>query len=164
VKNAILNSVDHPQDLAGGFTVTSGRLNAQGALTGSTANATPRTDGTMADAASINFRKKGSLSFPTDINDIYKKRLRAGKRYAVLLDVPRRADYDIFVWKPGAADTWPIDYRCGGFSCLSQKAGVKGRGKDENLEFTAHKTGTYYFHVNLFSGRGSYTLRVGVPS
>jgi len=164
VKNAILNSVDHPQDLAGGFTVTSGRLNAQGTLTGSTANATPRTDGTMADAASINFRKNGSLSFPTDINDIYKKRLRAGKRYAVLLDVPRRADYDIFVWEPGAADTWPIDYRCGGFSCFSQRAGVKGRGKDEYLEFTARKTGTYYFHVSLFSGRGSYTLRVGVPS
>jgi hypothetical protein len=38
---------------------------------------------------------------------------------------------------------------------------VKGRGKDEYLEFTARKTGTYYFHVSLFSGRGSYTLRVG---
>jgi subtilisin family serine protease len=164
VKNAILNSVDHPQDLAGGFTVTSGRLNAQGALTGSTANATPRTDGTMADAASINFRKKGSLSFPTDINDIYKKRLRAGKRYAVLLDVPRRADYDIFVWKPGAADTWPIDYRCGGFGCLLQERAVRGKGKDEYLEFTARKRGTYYFHVTDFTGRGSYTLVVGVPS
>ena len=164
VKNAILNSVDHPQDLAGGFTVTSGRLNAQGALTGSTANATPRSDGTMADAASINSRKKGSLSFPTDINDIYKKRLRAGKRYAVLLDVPRRADYDIFVWKPGAADTWPIDYRCGGFGCLLQERAVRGKGKDEYLEFTAHKRGTYYFHVNDFTGRGSYTLVVGVPS
>lgn len=164
VKNAILNAVDHPQDLAGGFTVTSGRLNAQVALTGSTANATPRTDGTMAGAVSINSRKNGSLSFPTDINDIYKKRLRAGKRYAVLLDVPRRADYDIFVWKPGAVDTWPVDYQCGGLSCLSQKVGLKGRGKDEYLEFTARKKGTYYFHVNLFSGRGSYTLRVGVPS
>jgi len=164
VKDAILNSVDHPQDLAGGFTVTSGRLNAQGALTASTANATPRTDGTMAGAVSINFRKNGSLSFPTDINDIYKNRLKAGKRYAVGLDVPRRADYDIFVWKPGAADTWPVDYRCGGLGCLSQKAGVRGRGKDEYLEFTARRTGTYYFHVNLFSGRGSYTLRVGVPS
>jgi subtilisin family serine protease len=164
VKNAILNSVDHPQGLAGGFTVTSGRLNAQGALTGSTGNVTPRTDGTMADAASINFRKKGSLSFPTDINDIYKKRLRAGKRYAVLLDVPRRADYDIFVWKPGAADTWPIDYRCGGFGCLLQERAVRGKGKDEYLEFTARKRGTYYFHVTDFTGRGSYTLVVGVPS
>jgi subtilisin family serine protease len=164
VKNAILNSVDHPQGLAGGFTVTSGRLNAQGALTGSTGNVTPRTDGTMADAASINFRKKGSLSFPADINDIYKKRLRAGKRYAVLLDVPRRADYDIFVWKPGAADTWPIDYRCGGFGCLLQERAVRGKGKDEYLEFTARKRGTYYFHVTDFTGRGSYTLVVGVPS
>jgi hypothetical protein len=164
VKNAILNSVDHPQDLAGGFTVTSGRLNAQVALTASTANATPRTDGTIADAASLNFRKKGSLSFPTDINDIYKKRLRAGKRYAVLLDVPRRADYDIYVWKPGAADTWPIEYQCGGFSCLLQERAVRGKGKDEYLEFTARKRGTYYFHVTDFIGRGSYTLVVGVPS
>jgi subtilisin family serine protease len=97
VRNAILNSVDHPEDLAGGFTVTSGRLNAQAALTGSTSNATPRTDGTIAGAVAINFRKDGSLSFPTDINDIYKKRLLAGKRYAVLLDVPRRADYDVYV-------------------------------------------------------------------
>ncbi len=147
VKNAIFELGQPPQDLAGGFTVTSGRLNAQGALTGSTANATPRTDGIMAGAVTINSRKHGSLSFPTDINDIYKKRLRAGKSYAVLLDVPRRADYDVFVWKPGAADTWPVDYGCGGFSCLFQKAGVKGRGKDEYLEFTARKTGTYYFHV-----------------
>lgn len=163
VKNAILNSVDHPKDLAGGFTVTNGRLNAQLALTGSTANATPRTDGVMAGAVSINKRKGGSLSFPTDVNDIYKKRLRAGKRYAVLLDVPRRADYDVYVWKPGAADTWPVDYGCGGFSCLFQNAGVKGRGKDESLEFTARRTGTYFFHVTLFSGRGPYSLRVGVP-
>ena len=74
---------------------------------------------------------------------------------------PRRADYDIFVWKPGAADTWPIDYRCGGFGCLLQERAVKGRGKDEYLEFTARKRGTYYFHVNHFSGRGSYTLRGG---
>ena len=83
--------------MAGGFTVTSGRLNAQAALTGSTSNATPRTDGTIAGAVTINFRKDGSLSFPTDINDVYKKRLRAGKRHAVLLDVPRRADYDVYI-------------------------------------------------------------------
>jgi subtilisin family serine protease len=160
VRNAILNSVDHPQDLAGGFTVTSGRLNAQAALSSSTANATPRTDGTIAGAVAINSRKDGSLSFPTDDNDIYQKRLRAGRRYAVVLDVPRRADYDVYVWKPGATDTWPIDYRCG-FSCLLQSAGTKGRGKDEHLEFTAPKAGTYYFHVTLFSGRGRYALRVG---
>jgi subtilisin family serine protease len=160
VRNAILNSVDHPHDLAGGFTVTSGRLNAQAALTGSTANATPRTDGTISGAVAINSRKEGSLSFPTDDNDIYKKRLRAGKTYAVVLDVPRRADYDVYVWKPGATDTWPIDYRCG-FSCLLQSGGTKGRGKDEHLEFTARKAGTYYFHVTLFSGRGRYALLVG---
>ncbi len=30
------------------------------------------------------------------------------------LQIPRRADYDVYVWKPGAADTWPVDYPCGG--------------------------------------------------
>ena len=162
VKNAILNSVDHAQDLTGGFTVTSGRLNAQGALTASTSNATPRTDGTMAGAVAINFRKHGSLSFPTDINDVFKKRLRAGKRYAVLLDVPPRADYDIYVWKPGAADTWPIDYGCG-FSCNLQTFSARGKGKDEYVEFTARKSGTYYFHVTNYAGRGPYDLSVGFP-
>ena len=162
VKNAILNSVDHAQDLTGGFTVTSGRLNALGALTASTSNATPRTDGTIAGAVAINFRKHGSLSYPTDINDVFRKRLRAGKRYAVLLDVPRRADYDIYVWKPGAADTWPIDYRCG-FSCNLERFSAKGKGKDEYLEFTARKSGTYYFHVTNYAGRGPYDLLVGFP-
>ena len=162
VRNAILNSVDHPGDLAGGFTLTSGRLNALKALTASTASNAPRTDGTMSGATPITYRKSGSLSYPTDINDIYRMRLRAGRTYAVLLKVPRRADYDIYVWKPGATDTWPVDYRCG-LSCNLQKSGTKGRGKDEYAEFTPRKTGTYYFHVANFQGRGSYTLWVGLP-
>jgi subtilisin family serine protease len=88
VKNAILNSVDHPQDLAGGFTVTSGRLNAQGALTGSTANATPRSDGTMADAASINSRKKGSLSFQRTSTTSTRRR-SSGEEVCCSLEVRR---------------------------------------------------------------------------
>ena len=162
VRNAILNSVDHPSDLAGGFTLTSGRLNAFNALAASTGRSAPQTDGTMSGATPITYRKNGSLSFPTDINDIYKMRLRAGREYAVLLEVPRRADYDIYVWKPGATDTWPVDYRCG-LSCNLQKSSTKGRGKDEYMEFTARKTGTYYFHVTNFQGRGSYNLFVGFP-
>lgn len=116
----------------------------------------------MRGAVAIRFRKNGNLSFPTDINDIYRTRLRRGHRYAVLLDVPRRADFDVYVWKPGTTDTWPIDYRCG-LSCKVRASGTEGKGKDEYVEFTARKTGTYYIHVTLFSGRGSYSLRVGFP-
>ncbi len=161
-RNAILNSVDHRQDLAGGFTLTSGRLNALKALTASTSSNAPQTDGTMSGASPITYRKSGSLSFPTDVNDIYRMRLRAGRTYAVLLEVPGRADFDVYVWKPGATDTWPVDYRCG-LSCNLQKSGIKGRGKDEYLVFTARKSGTYYFHVTLVQGRGPYDLWVGVP-
>jgi hypothetical protein len=106
--------------------------------------------------------KEGSLSYPTDVNDIYRMRLRAGRTYAVLLDVPRRADYDIYVWKQGATDTWPVDYRCG-LSCNLLKSGTGGLGRDEHIEFTARKTGTYYLHVTNFRGRGSYILRLGFP-
>lgn len=162
VRNAILNSVDHPGDLAGGFTLTSGRLNALNALTASPVRNASQIDGTMSGATPITYRKKGSLSYPTDVNDIYRKRLRAGRTYAVLLDVPRRADFDIYVWKPGATDTWPVDYRCG-LSCNLLKSGTEGPGKDEHIEFTARKTGTYFLHVTNFRGRGSYILRVGLP-
>jgi hypothetical protein len=114
----------------------------------------------MNDATPITSRKTGRLSFPTDVNDIYRKRLRAGKAYEVLLDAPRRADLDVYVWKPGATDTWPVDLRCG-FSCSLQKFGIKGRGKDERFVLTARKPGIYYFHVTLVQGRGRYDLRVG---
>jgi subtilisin family serine protease len=160
VRNAIVNSVDHPAGLAGGFTVTNGRLNAFTALTASTASTAPRSDGTMNGATPITFRKSGTLSFPTDVNDIYRKRLRAGTAYAVVLDAPRRADLDVYVWKPGATDTWPVDLGCG-FSCSLQKFGIKGRGKDESFVFTARTPGIYYFHVTLLQGRGRYDLRVG---
>jgi subtilisin family serine protease len=160
VRNAILNSVDKPGDLAGGLTLTSGRLNALNALTASPVRNASQTDGTMSGATPITYRKKGSLSYPTDVNDIYRKRLRAGRTYAVVLDVPRRADFDIYVWKPGATDTWPVDYGCL-LSCNLQKSGTEGRAKDEHIEFTAKRTGTYYLHVTSFRGRGTYELRIG---
>ena len=39
----------------------------------------------------------------------------------------------------------------------------QGSGQERYTEFTARKTGTYYFHVTNVQGRGSYILRVGFP-
>jgi subtilisin family serine protease len=161
-QNAILNGVD--EGMPAGRSLTNGRVNALASLTSSTADATPRHDGVMSGAVSISYRKQGALSVPKDMNDIYEKRLRKGKVYAALLDVPARRDFDLFVWKPGAQDTFPTDYGCGGLSCFLRAAGVEGKGRDEYVRFKAPKTGVYYFHVNGYKGKGGYTLFVGVPA
>jgi subtilisin family serine protease len=162
VKNAILNSVDHPVGLRGRYSVTRGRVDASAALSGSTAEATPTTDGTMAGAVRIAFKRFGSLSLPGDINDIYRRRLVKGRRYVVSLRVPKGRDFDLYIWKPGTVDTWPISYGCGGISCQLRRAGLKGNGQDENIVFTPGKTGVYYLHVTAVNRRGGYVLTVAV--
>ncbi|HEX4942283.1 MAG TPA: hypothetical protein VFW51_07090, partial [Actinomycetota bacterium] len=133
------------------------------ALDGSTASLGGAGDDVMQGARPIVYKRFGSLATPSDENDIYKTRLRAGRRYATLLEVPRRRDFDLFVWKPGSADTWPTNYGCGKLSCFLQAMSTRGAGRSEYLEFRVRKTGVYYFHVSSFKGSGTYTLFVGVP-
>ena len=165
-KDAILNGVDTPASLGGGFSLTSGRVNAFRPLDApDTSDATPTHDGVMSGAVPINFKKIGVVSFPRDVNDIYKMSLRRGQVYAALLKVPARRDFDLFVWKPGAQDTFPTDQGCGPISCfLRSVSNAAGKGRDEYVKFRAKKTATYYFHVNAHRGGGKYTLLVGHPS
>lgn len=163
VRAAILNSADHPSPLSGGFTATSGRVNASGALNASPSGSWVGGDGTMEGAQTINYKKTGTLSIPSDENDIYRANLRRGKRYAAFLAVPNRADFDLYVWKPGSTDTWPVGLGCR-FSCQSQGMSIHGTGRNEYVEFTAKRSGTYYFHVTDFRGAGRYALFLGVPS
>jgi hypothetical protein len=164
MKNAILNGIDKP-GLKTGRSITNGRVNALAAIsTPDTSNASPKHDGVMSGAVSIGYKKTGAVSVPADHNDIYKKRLRKGKVYAALLKVPPKRDFDLFVWKPGAQDTFPSDYGCGGFSCFLSAVSARGKGDDEYVRFKATKAGVYYFHVNAFKGSGKYTLLVGVPA
>ena len=81
VKNAIMNSVDHPSALTlptmwakatgvskspihGHFTRTQGRVNALGALTGATTSATPTTDGNIDGAAPDPHAPRRKLAWP----------------------------------------------------------------------------------------------------
>ncbi len=164
MKNAILNGID--KGLKAGRSITNGRVNALDTISSpDTSNASPKKhDGVMSGAVSINYKKAGAVAVPADHNDIYKKRLRKGRVYAALLKVPPKRDFDLFVWKPGAQDTFPSDYGCGGFSCFLKAVSTRGKGKDEYVRFKATKSGVYYFHVNAFKGSGKYTLFVGVPA
>ncbi|GIU98043.1 MAG: hypothetical protein KatS3mg013_1846 [Actinomycetota bacterium] len=162
VKNVLMNAVDRPSALPRGLTVTDGRINAQRALGApSTAPATPLTDGVMGGARSILRVRRDRVAVPRDVNDIYRRRLRKGRSYEVRLRVPKGRDFDLFVWKPGARDTWPTDYGCRGtISCLLVGAGIRGVGRHEVVRFRAPRTGTFYLHVSAFVGSGRYTLTI----
>ena len=158
VKNAILHGVDRPPGLAGGWTLTSGRLDAAKALGASPANATPRSDGTIAGAIRFVHAKKGTLDYPVDVNDLFRVRLKKAHRYLARLDVPKNRNFDLWVWAPGTLDVWQVEPGCGPATCHVVNAGTRPKGKDEAVRFTAKATGVFYLIVTARAGAGKYTL------
>jgi subtilisin family serine protease len=176
LKNALMRSVNKPATLrtiytpnltangvskSGFFSRTAGRVNANTALGAATTNATPLTDGNIHGARAMSKASvSGSVSWPADINDVRKKKLRRGHRYRVTLVVPAHKDYDLFVWKPGTKEIWQIP---GGtnFGRLAAARATPKNGADEVVTFKARSTGVYYIHVSawLFKS-GSYKLTV----
>jgi subtilisin family serine protease len=176
VKHALMNSVDRPDDLdtlyiapAPGivgpsgtialktgtpFSRTSGRLNVAGALAGSIVNATQTTDGNINGAKSMsNAQLKGRVAWPQDVNDVYKRKLYAGRTYKITLVVPAGSDSDLFVWKPGTKEIWQ-------FSKLHRFSTRIGSA-DEVIKFKASKTGVYFLHVMAWlQEEGGYTLKI----
>jgi subtilisin family serine protease len=172
LKNALMRSVDKPNSLrtiyipsyvdgtntphtkTGAFSRTTGRINANTALSAATSSATPLTDGNVNGARSFSGSSvTGSVSWPADVNDVKKKKLLKGHLYRVTLVVPAHKDYDLFVWQPGAKELWNNNK----FEDSSQRIG----SGDEVVQFVAGSTGTYYFQVMawLFKG-GNYKLTV----
>jgi subtilisin family serine protease len=172
LKNAVMRSVEKPASLktmyfntapgltgpagarrTGNFTRTAGRVNAFTALTASTTNATPLTDGNVDGAKTMSTAKVfGTVAWPGDINDVRKRKLRRGRTYRFTLVVPAGKDYDLFVWKPGAKEIWqPSKFRRGG---------AHAGAADEVVKFRARSTGVYYIQVStwLFKS-GRYTLK-----
>jgi thermitase len=169
LKNAVMHSVNKPTSLktmylrwgatgvgktkTGSFTRTSGRVNALNALTASTTNATPLSDGNVDGAKTMSTAKvSGTVAWPSDINDVRKRKLRRGRTYRFTLVVPAGKDYDLYVWKPGAKEIW----RPGKFLRGSARAGAA----DEVVTFKAGTTGVYYVQASAwFFKSGRYTLK-----
>lgn len=173
IKNAIMNSserratlrrlYDLPGGVGGAFTRTNGRVNADRALDGSLRPASGSTDGTIAGARKLRRSRRGRVRWPGDVNDVYRKRLRRGRRYKAVLNGPRRADFDLTVYKPKTKDIWQLEAGClrarGPCQILRLVATPKA---DESTIFRAKKGGTYYFHVSAWyynGGRYRVTVR-----
>ena len=148
--------------MTGHFTRTQGRVDALAALSAPTTNATQPTDGNIDGATFIKTRRTGSVVWPTDSNDVFKKKLVRGVKYDVKLNGPKGRDFDLWVWRPGTKEIFQFTAGCfkRGGSCPAFEAVSAGRGADEEVVFKAPKTGLFYIQVNDWYSRGSYTLRV----
>jgi subtilisin family serine protease len=179
VKNAIMNSVNRPDSLklydswadvvglpkkalTGRFTRTQGRVNAFKALTAPTTIATPKTDGNIDHARRIRARRTGSVGWPADANDVFKRKLAKGAKYQVVLNGPKGRDFDLWVWRPGTKEIFQFTAGCfrRGGACPALEAVSAGRTADEAVTFKAPKSGVFYIQVNGWYSGGNYTLTV----
>lgn len=174
LKNAIMNSADHPAALdtltllgkvrAGAFTRTNdGRVNAIAALTGSTANATMLTDGNIDGARGMKSLKKGFLQWPDDVNDVFRRFLKRGS-YRVFLDGPKSKDFDLYVWKRGAIEIWQYEAAClfgPSGQCKLMRVRAGPTADEEIKKLKIKKKGVYFFHVSAFLfSQGKYRLSI----
>jgi subtilisin family serine protease len=173
IKNALLNSVERPPALnvihfhpsrnpRGKFTLSDGRVNALAALGASTSRVSGSDDGNIKGAKLLRRRVHGSVRWPGDVNDVFRKRLVDGAKYRVRLNGPALRNLDLWVWKPRTKDVWQIDEDCAFFGRCRTAAVLDRPGTgEERVVFKAGRTGTYYFQVTapLF-GDGSYVVTV----
>jgi subtilisin family serine protease len=179
LKNAVMNSVEKPTSLkmltslaniigvprtpiAGRFTRTQGRVNAQAALGAPVTDATPLTDGNIDGATPLAGSVNGRVLWPLDVNDVYKRRLVAGNRYRIVLNGPAGADMDLWVWNPTAKEIHQFSAGCfnEGGSCPALKAVSGGADADERVTFGVAKTGDYFIQVQGWYSGGRYALSV----
>lgn len=173
VKNAILNSADRPASLRelhafpgfppvfGQFTVTGGRVDAASALTASPASTYGSSDRNISGAVRVSRSARGRVSWPEDVNDVYKKRLYKGVRYKAVLDTVGRADLDLQIYKPGTSDIWQLEPGCFAAGRCQMLYYYPQRSGDVLFKFKARRGGVYYFHVNAWLlETGTYDLKV----
>jgi subtilisin family serine protease len=179
LKNAVMNSVDHPATLklltswadltgvskspiGGRFTRTQGRVNALGALSAPITNATPLTDGNIGGTKPLARSVRGRVSWPSDVNDVYRRRLVAGNRYRITLNGSVGKDMDLWVWSPSAKEIHQFTAGCfrRGGPCPALKAVAGSLDADEQVTFRVAKTGTFFIQVQGWYSGGAFTLSV----
>jgi subtilisin family serine protease len=179
LKNAVMNSVDHPAPLKlltswaditgvpktpiqGRFTRTQGRVNAVDALSAPITNATPLTDGNIGGTKPLARSVRGRVSWPSDVNDVYRRRFVAGNRYRITLNGPAGKDMDLWVWSPSAKEIHQFTAGC--FRrrgpCPALKAVSGSLDADEQVTFRVANTGTFFIQVQAWYSGGGYTLSV----
>ena len=101
------------------------------------------------------------MSWPRDVNDVYRKRLVAGNRYRIRLNGPAGKDLDLWVWKPRTTEIHQFTTACfSGGSCPWVRALSASPDADEQVTFSVATTGVFYIQVQGWYSGGRYTLSV----
>ncbi|HEV8571954.1 MAG TPA: S8 family peptidase [Actinomycetota bacterium] len=153
--NTSMNTLLFTTKRTGKFTRTSARVNANDAVdfVGTPPNGSASHDGDIPGAKGLKAKVSGSLAWPGDVNDVFKKKLSKGKTYRVTLVVPNGRDFDLYLLKSDTKEIWQPGKLI--------KGSFKGPGGDETFSYKPGATRTFFIHVTwFFGGNGSYTLKV----
>ncbi|CAM3955390.1 S8 family serine peptidase [Mesobacillus thioparans] len=102
-----------------------------------------------------NSNQTGDLNVKTkDTHDVWKKQLKKGKTYEVLLTGPSDSDFNLSIFNPGTTSIY-------GGKAVATAASSKS---SERIVFKAGSTGEYYFVPSAKSGSGQYRLTLNVQS
>ena len=100
------------------------------------------------------------MTFPGDVNDVWKKKLTAGRTYRVTMNGKDRQDFDLWIWKPGTVEIFQTFQRCPSCKLLAARQ-TTSPANVETFQFRAGTTGVYYFQVAAWLKRaGGYSLAV----
>ena len=164
----VTRSIDFRHGKAkGSFSLTDARLDADGALSASLQGMHTQRDANIGLLRGIRNRRTGRVAYPDDVNDVYSRRFRPG-RYEITLDVTRRADLDLWVWRPRSTEIWEFKkprcvhpFRPRPDKCAAGLSAEAGRGLDESIVLTVREAGKYFIHVSAWlQSKGRYVLRV----
>lgn len=90
----------------------------------------------------------GTLNETTDFDDVFKVYMTQGDSLTVTLKGPDAADFDLYLYGPGATDV----------GTDVSVAGSTYSGSVELLRYVAEESGFHYLDVYSWAGSGSYTL------
>lgn len=176
LRNAIMNSVDKPAALGtmyassgyfgsatGKFTRTNGRVNAAKALNPLTSTATlyKTTDGNVNGSRKMKKATvSGSVRWPDDVNDVWRKYLKKGAVYRVKLDGKNGQDFDLWGWRTGTKEIFQDFGGCSSCKLIAART-TTGYYNVETFKFKAKASGNHFFQVAAWIRKsGSYSLSI----
>lgn len=99
-------------------------------------------------------KRRATIDYWDDQNDVYSVRLRKGERLRVALHGEETLDVDLVLWLPGTRRLDDVRQLTGRYARKSENPGAK-----EKVGYRAERAGRYYVQVKISKpGTGNYTL------
>ncbi|HZB35403.1 MAG TPA: S8 family serine peptidase [Gaiellaceae bacterium] len=101
-------------------------------------------------------KRRATIDFWNDQNDVYSVQLRKGERFRVALWGKATIEVNLVLWMPGTRRLDDIRSLTGRQAVTSENAGSR-----EKVSYVAERSGRYYVHVKIAKpGADTYTLQL----